>query len=220
MNTKITLISFIILSIAFSILIYISYILGFELKNIFAATTPILVALIALISNQWGIYLNKKYDAKFYTIKKRIEDMDNLSLRLEKCHETFFDLFGKYSTLMFDNCIIKEILSNNLSPQLLSDVFSKVNAISREIGLLYWGNYDSTKELFNNLHSSVSAQALNDFWLEINSNQSVLQDQDAMDVLIKKYFGSFNQNSTEYLSSIMAYIYYFKKQKDDLLNEL
>ena len=224
MSTNITVTTFIILFVLYSLTIPLLLYIGFDLKSIISIITPIFVALIALISNQWGIYLNKKYDAKIYTIKKRIEDIDSLSLRLEKCHEEFFNLFSEYSDLMFDNNIVKEILTNNLSTQLLSDVFATVNSISRKIGRLYWGNYsilnDGTKDLFNELHNTVSFEALNEFWSEIISNQTVLQDQSTMDTLTQKYFGSFNQKSTDYLCSIMAYIYHFKEQKDNLLNEL
>lgn len=227
MDTKKTLICLFILSLFFVILLII-FLKVTILKNILPLLLPLLttifVAIVALISNQYGIYQNKLYESRLFTIKKRIEDLESLIVRLEKCHELFFELFGNYSALSLDKNIIEEILLNNLTPQILGDKFLEVIAISNKIGLLYWANYsilcNRTKELFGDLNNSISVDSLKDFWLEISSNKLVLQDQAGLNSLQQKYFDNFKKRSVDYLSSIMAYIYHLKEKKDNLLEEL
>lgn len=219
MNTTKALISIVII---FGLFV-LSHLL-FKNKDMLPLLTTIFVAIIALISNQYGIYQNKKYEIKFFSIKKRIEDIESFINRLEKLHSGFFELFQQYLTYFFDVNIHNEVIYGNKSSKILFDKFSEVSAISFKVGQLYWSNYsvlsNQTKELFSQLSESISINNLNNYWFEIDSNKAIVQDQEAMKILDEKYTKPFNEASIKYSSSIMEYIYYLKDQKEKLLNEL
>lgn len=58
------------------------------------------------------------------------------------------------------------------------------------------------------------------FWFEINSDKTIIENQQAVDLLHKKYTGTFNDGSIKYSSSIMEYIYHLRDNKEKLINEL
>lgn len=222
MNTKITIISFIFLSIAFSILIYISYILGFELKNIFAATTPIFVALIALISNQWGIYLNKQYDVKFYVNQKQIEEIDRLISNLENIQKTFYKLFDEYSRLRFDEEIMEYFLSEEYV-RIRTKKLAIASQIGREIGFTYFSNYllfsDETHNIYPTFSKINWQMDLAKFWNELKVDNTFL-NKNVLNEIMPKYFGVFDEVNVNFLGSIINSIRGLNQTKEILLNGL
>ncbi len=219
MDTTKTIISMLIIFGLFVLSFFV-----FQNKEILPLLTTIFVATIALISNQYGIYLNKEYERKFFSAKKRIEDIENSINRLEKLHSDFFELFQQYSKYFYDIDIQKEVLSDDTPLKILFTKCSEVSAINLKFSQIYWSNYsvlsNQTKKLFSPLSEAMSINNLIAFWLEINSNKAIMENQQALDLLHKQYTGTFNDDSIKYSSSIMEYIYHLKGNKEKLLNEL
>jgi len=223
-NTTITATVFAILFIIYIVLTYVLFLFGFELKNVLAIDTPIFVALIALISNQWGLYLNKQYDVKFYVNKKSIEDLEKLIIDLENIHEKCYKLIDEYNKLRFDPKIMEAFFSIELYPQVKAKKSSEANQITREMSLIYFSNYlilsEETKNIYSDIISANLQNSLDNFWEEIYSRQVILDKNIILDEIMPKHFNNIGKITEDFLVSILRTVAALKQQKSNLLKQL
>lgn len=217
MNTKITTTIFVILSLFFCVFLLVGPYFGLEIQTGFPIAASIFVAVIALISNQWGIYLNKKYDVKFFINKKHIEDTENLILQWENVHEKLFELFQKFTNIRY-------ISHSTLTDEMLNYQYSQIMQLSQEFAKFYFSNYsifnNDITSLFNNLNASMSTRSFQGYWQELRSTNIALQTPDNITKLQNKFFKEYDDNYMNFLTVIMNNIQKLKAKKNTLLNDL